>query len=54
MKAAVGLAAVAVIGYAAWQLAKEDEIDTVQPIVKKKIGKLQVEYKGTNEVVELH
>ena len=44
----------AVIGYAAWQLAKEDELDTVQPIVKKKIGKLQVEYKGTNEVVELH
>ena len=54
LKAAVGMAAVSIIGYAAWQLAKEDELDTVQPIVKKKIGKLQVEYKGTNEVVELH
>ena len=56
LKAAAGLVAVAVLGYAAYQLAKEDELETVQPLVKKKVGKLQVEYKGANgnEVVELH
>ena len=53
LKAAAGLVAIAVLGYAAYHLAKEDELETVQPMVKKKIGKLQVEYKGTNEVVEI-
>ena len=40
IKAVAGIAAVAVLGFAAWHLAKEDELDSVMPIIKKKIGKL--------------
>lgn len=53
-KAAIGVVAVAALGFAAWQLAKEDEVENVRPAVKKRIGKLQYEYKGQHEVVELH
>ena len=52
IKAAVGVVAVAVLGFAAWSLAKEDELEVVGPLVKKRIGKVQVEHKNGIEVLE--
>ena len=40
VKTVVGIVAAAAIGYTVWHLAKEDEIENIKPIVKKKIGKL--------------
>ena len=53
IKTVVGIAAMATLGFAFYSLSQEDQDESAKILIKKRIGKVNMETKGNAEVIEL-